>query len=106
MQFLARIAAFFLSAAGSQIGLVEKISYENDDLFQKLTAFCNLTRRALLPVSCFYEKYNTDYGRKIGIPWILAGKVYCQTMLNYPAKTVLGCEQVLRFCSNRKDPST
>jgi hypothetical protein len=79
MQPLARIAAFVLSAAGSQIGIIEKISYENDDLFQKLTAFCSLKQRTFLPVSCFHETHNTDYGRKIGIPWMFAGKVHCLT---------------------------
>ncbi|MCJ1312483.1 hypothetical protein MMC25_006157 [Agyrium rufum] len=72
MQIHVRIAAFFLSPLGSQIGIIEKISYENEDLFHKLTAFCHLIRRSSLPVSCFYEVYDTDYGKRFRIPWIFA----------------------------------
>jgi hypothetical protein len=66
MQVFANIIALFMQPAGSHCGIIKELDYDGPALLDKLHSFCRLRNELLTPVSCFYELYPTDYGRKKG----------------------------------------
>lgn len=75
MQSLANVAARLLSPVGSHRGVLDMLGYENPLLRDKLREFCRLLKTISIPIFCFFEAFDTDYGRRFGIPGIFRGTV-------------------------------
>jgi hypothetical protein len=56
--------------AGSHTGIIRDLTYDNATLGDALQKFCQLVGEISIPIVCVYESRRTDYGRKIGIPYI------------------------------------
>jgi hypothetical protein len=74
-QFLADLVAKIMSPAGSHRGIVSDLAYDEPALLDKLHSFCRLRNKLLIPVSCFFELYETDYGKRFGLGGIAKGMV-------------------------------
>ncbi|GIJ91397.1 hypothetical protein Asppvi_010362 [Aspergillus pseudoviridinutans] len=73
LQPVASFAARVLSLAQSHAGIINDLEYDSPTMTDKLHSFCRLRERMLIPTSCFFELYATDYGRKIRIPGLIKG---------------------------------
>ncbi|GIK03993.1 hypothetical protein Aspvir_008068 [Aspergillus viridinutans] len=73
MQPVASFAARVLSLAQSHAGIINDLEYDSPTMTDKLHSFCRLRERMLIPTSCFFELYATDYGRKIRMPGLIKG---------------------------------
>jgi len=76
-QLFADSAARLMQPASSHRGIVRELDFDDDALLDKLHFFCRLRNRLSIPVSCFSELYETDYGRRFGINGLVKGMV-CQ----------------------------
>lgn len=88
MQSIADIAARFMVLAGSYRGIVKDLVRDLPTQQDKLQDFCKLERSLSIPISCFFEKYRTDYGRKFGLPGLFKGMV-CALRLIYVLPTAV-----------------
>jgi hypothetical protein len=75
MQPVAAFAARALSLVQSHAGIINDLEYDSPTMTDKLHSFCRLRERMLIPTSCFFELYATDYGRKIRMPGFIKGMV-------------------------------
>jgi hypothetical protein len=75
MQFWADVFAKAMYFSGSHRGMIKELGYDDPALTDKLHLFCMLRNKLLIPVSCFHELYESDYGRKFGIGGIVKGMV-------------------------------
>jgi hypothetical protein len=75
MQPVAAFAARALSLVQSHAGIINDLEYDSPTMTDKLHSFCRLRERMLIPTSCFFELYATDYGRKIRKPGFIKGMV-------------------------------
>lgn len=82
MQSIADIAARFMVLAGSYRGIIKDLVCDLPTQQDKLQEFCKLERSLSIPISCFFEKYRTDYGRKFRLPGLFKGMV-CTHKFNF-----------------------
>jgi hypothetical protein len=68
---LARI----MQLARSHRGITGELGFEEPVLLDKLHRFCRLCNSLSMPVSCFSELYETDYGRRFGVGGVVRGTV-------------------------------
>ncbi|KAF6806869.1 ankyrin domain protein, partial [Colletotrichum plurivorum] len=64
-QSLANIVAWFSRFAGSHDGIVRNLAYDNESLMDTLHQFCRMRNMLSIATSCFFEKYETDYLKKM-----------------------------------------
>ncbi|WQF87977.1 Putative alpha/beta hydrolase-1, NACHT nucleoside triphosphatase [Colletotrichum destructivum] len=64
LDFLAQLMA----PAGSHRGVTRELEYDGPELRDRLHRFCRLRNMLSMPVSCFFELFETDYGRRLGLP--------------------------------------
>lgn len=64
-----------MGSVGSHRGITEWLRFDGPELRDKLHRFCHLRNMLSLPISCFYELYETDYGRRFGISGVAKGMV-------------------------------
>lgn len=57
-------------------GLLETFGYDDQILRNKLKEFCELQKSRSIPICCFFEAHDTDYGSRLGLPGLLHGMVY------------------------------
>lgn len=75
MQAFANVAAQFMTVTGSHKDIINDLDYDSPTLTDKLHSFCELQKKELIPVSCFFELYETDYGKKVGVSGCIKGTV-------------------------------
>lgn len=80
MHSMAKFAARFMSWAGSHRGILRDLGYDDQTLRDKLQEFCRLQQSMSIPVCCFFELYETDYGRRFGLPGLFRGMVCTRAM--------------------------
>ncbi|EXM20360.1 hypothetical protein FOTG_11726 [Fusarium oxysporum f. sp. vasinfectum 25433] len=56
-------------------GLLETFGYDDQILRNKLKEFCELQKSRSIPICCFFEAHDTDYGSRLGLPGLLHGMV-------------------------------
>ncbi|KAH6893461.1 Alpha/Beta hydrolase protein [Thelonectria olida] len=67
------IAPRLMFLAGSHRGILRDLTHDNQLLQDKLRQFCQLPWS--IPVCCFYEQHQTDYGSRFGYPGLIRGLV-------------------------------
>ncbi|RYP18335.1 hypothetical protein DL767_009855 [Monosporascus sp. MG133] len=75
MQTLAEKAAWLMAPAGSHDGIITDLKQDNKYLADKVHAFSELRERLMMPIWCFIERYDSDYGKKVMLPGIAKGMV-------------------------------
>ncbi|EXL45103.1 hypothetical protein FOCG_13864 [Fusarium oxysporum f. sp. radicis-lycopersici 26381] len=75
MHGVANFVARLLFLVGSHRGVLEALGYDNQLLRDKLQEFCRLRESTSIPTCCFFEAYDTDYGRRFGLPGLFRGMV-------------------------------
>ncbi|KAG7429090.1 Kinesin light chain [Fusarium oxysporum f. sp. raphani] len=75
MHGMANFVASLLFIAGSHRGVLEALGYDNQLLRDKLQEFCRLRESTSMSTCCFFEAYDTDYGRRLGLPGLFRGMV-------------------------------
>lgn len=75
MQRYAYFVARIMSPAGSHTGIIDDLGYDSPAMTDKLYSFCRLREKMHIPVSCFFELYATNYGKKISVPLFAEGMV-------------------------------
>ncbi|EWG46519.1 hypothetical protein FVEG_06980 [Fusarium verticillioides 7600] len=75
MHGVANFVARLLFPVGSHRGVLEALGYDNQLLRDKLQEFCRLRESTSIPTCCFFEAYDTDYGRRFGLPGLFRGMV-------------------------------
>ncbi|KAI0849586.1 hypothetical protein F5Y00DRAFT_261371 [Daldinia vernicosa] len=84
MQSIAAMSAWLMSFAGSNNGIIADLSLHNKYLEEKVHAFGQLRERLKLPIWCFIELKDTDYGKRFGIPGLIRGRVVSETSAHVP----------------------
>ncbi|TQN70161.1 Vegetative incompatibility protein HET-E-1, partial [Colletotrichum shisoi] len=59
--------AQLMTPAGSHRGVTRELEYDGPELRDRLHRFCRLCNILSMPVSCFFELFETDYGRRLGL---------------------------------------
>ncbi|KAF6806712.1 pfs domain-containing protein [Colletotrichum plurivorum] len=67
--------AQLMGPAGSHCGITKELEFDGTEVRDKLHRFCRLCNRLSMPVSCFLELYETDYGQRFGLPGVMKGMV-------------------------------
>ncbi|ORY70903.1 uncharacterized protein BCR38DRAFT_381020, partial [Pseudomassariella vexata] len=75
MKGIAQLIARIMHIAGSHIGIVGALGYGDRTLRDKLNEFGKLLQRIRIPVVCFFELKDTDFGRRLGMPHLIKGMV-------------------------------
>ncbi|KAH8742574.1 Alpha/Beta hydrolase protein [Diaporthe sp. PMI_573] len=75
MHGVANFVASLMFLAGSHRGVLKALGYDNQLLRDKLQEFCRLREHRSIPTCCFFEAYETDYGRRFGLPGLFRGMV-------------------------------
>ncbi|RYP56402.1 hypothetical protein DL770_010832 [Monosporascus sp. CRB-9-2] len=84
MQTLAEKAAWLMAPAGSHNGIITDLKQDNKHLADKVHAFSELRERLMMPISCFIERYDSDYGRKVMLPGVAKGMVVEEESAHVP----------------------
>ncbi|GKT50172.1 vegetative incompatibility protein HET-E-1 [Colletotrichum spaethianum] len=64
-QPVSQALTLLLQPAGSHDGIVRELAPNDAALRDKLHEFCRMTNTHSLPVSCFFEMYEADYGKRV-----------------------------------------
>ena len=96
-QLFADSAAWLMQPAGSHRGIIKELNFDEPVLLDKLHGFCRMLNRLSMPVSCFSELYETDYGRRLGIRGVAKGIVRESRRTLEPILTFLGCRRSIRL---------
>ncbi|MBE3041130.1 hypothetical protein IMZ48_00785 [Candidatus Bathyarchaeota archaeon] len=75
LQPLAQILAAIMRPAASHNEIINELSYEKPTLRDKLDSFCRIRNNLSIPTCCFFEYYETDYGRRGFISGVVKGMV-------------------------------
>ncbi|KAK1452526.1 pfs domain-containing protein, partial [Colletotrichum melonis] len=67
--------AQLMGPAGSHCGIIKELEFNGTEVRDKLHRFCRLRNRLSMPVSCFSELYETDYGRRHRLPGVVKGMI-------------------------------
>lgn len=75
-QPFAQLVASLLRPAGADDGIVRDLACNNPVLRDKLHEFCRLSNILSIPITCFFELYESSYGKRIGFANSLKGMVW------------------------------
>ncbi|KAH8645473.1 hypothetical protein BX600DRAFT_519485 [Xylariales sp. PMI_506] len=75
MKPLADVLAKLMRPVGSHDGVLKGLGYDDPDLRDSLHNFCRLGNKLNIDVSCFYELFETDYGKRFHAGGLLKGMV-------------------------------
>ncbi|KAK1974644.1 hypothetical protein LZ30DRAFT_607501, partial [Colletotrichum cereale] len=78
-QSVSQVVASVLQFAGSHDGIVCELAPNDAALRDKLHEFCRMMNTLSLPVSCFFEMYESDYGKRV-LRGVIKGMV-CQVSI-------------------------
>ncbi|KAI0410277.1 vegetative incompatibility protein HET-E-1 [Xylaria grammica] len=67
--------ARLMQPAGSHRGIIKELGFDEPVLLDTLHRFCRLCNRLSMPVACFRELYETDYGRRFVMGGMAKGMV-------------------------------
>ncbi|GKT92452.1 ankyrin domain protein [Colletotrichum tofieldiae] len=67
--------AQLMGPAGSHRGITKDLEFDGLELQDRLHRFCRLRNTLSTPVSCFFELYDTDYGRRFGLSGVAKGMI-------------------------------
>ncbi|KAI1312152.1 hypothetical protein F5Y03DRAFT_391118 [Xylaria venustula] len=84
MQDLARKVAWLLTPLGSHAGTIAELEPDGKHLSDQVHAFGQLRNRLDIPTTCFFELYDSDYGKKIGLSGLIRGKVVEEESAHIP----------------------
>ncbi|KAI6080516.1 hypothetical protein F4821DRAFT_55383 [Hypoxylon rubiginosum] len=84
MQSLAEKVAWLMTLAGSHDGIIRELEQDNKHITDKVHAFSQLRNKMDLPICCFIELYNSDYGKRFGIPGLVRGMVVDEESAHIP----------------------
>ncbi|KAI3343673.1 hypothetical protein F4824DRAFT_440720 [Ustulina deusta] len=75
MQYLAKLVAWLTALLGSHGGIITDLGLDSKPLADKVHAFSELRSRLNIPTTCFFELYNSDYGKKFGFAGLFQQRV-------------------------------
>ncbi len=75
MQYLAKLVAWLTALLGSHGGIITDLGPDSKPLADKVHAFSELRSRLNIPTTCFFELYNSDYGKKFGFAGLFQQRV-------------------------------
>ncbi|RYP11797.1 hypothetical protein DL767_010722 [Monosporascus sp. MG133] len=75
MQSLAEIVTRLLAPVGSYDGIIAELKQDTKSLIDKVHAFGQLRNKLDIPIWCFVELCDSDYGKKLSIPGLFRGRV-------------------------------
>ncbi|KAI0883242.1 uncharacterized protein GGS22DRAFT_37755 [Annulohypoxylon maeteangense] len=84
MHSLAETVTRFLTPLGSHDGLFTDMKLDDKHLADKVHEFCELRNKLEIPSWCFIELLESDYGKKVGIPWVFKGIVVEEASAHIP----------------------
>jgi hypothetical protein len=96
-QLFADSAALLLQPACSHRGIIKELDLDEPVLLDKLHSFCRMRNRLSMPVSCFSELYETDYGQRLGIRGVAKGIVRENRQTLEPVLTSPGRRRSVRL---------
>ncbi|KAI1159456.1 hypothetical protein F5B18DRAFT_677291 [Nemania serpens] len=67
MQNLATKVAWLMAPVGSHDGIIRELEQDGKHLADKVHTFGQLRNRLDIPTTCFFELYDSDYGKKVGL---------------------------------------
>ncbi|KAF1730092.1 Vegetative incompatibility protein HET-E-1 [Beauveria bassiana] len=74
-QPLADALTLLMGPVGSHRGITRELGFDEPALRDRVHRFCGLCNRLSMKVTCFFELYETDYGRRLGIAGVVKGMV-------------------------------
>ncbi|KAF2964765.1 hypothetical protein GQX73_g8791 [Xylaria multiplex] len=74
MQTLAKKVAWLMAPMGSHNGIVTELEQDGKHLADKVHAFSQLRNKLDMPTTCFFELYDSDFGKKIAFPGWARGR--------------------------------
>ncbi|KAI1353164.1 hypothetical protein F5Y01DRAFT_313234 [Xylaria sp. FL0043] len=84
MQSLAKKVAWLMSSLGSHDGIITELEPDGKHLADQVHAFSELRNKLDIPTTCFFELYDSDYGKKIGHAGLARGKVVEEESAHVP----------------------
>ncbi|KAI0429177.1 hypothetical protein F5Y09DRAFT_357077 [Xylaria sp. FL1042] len=81
MQNLAKKVAWLMSPMGSHDGIITK---DGKHLADQVHTFSELRNKLDIPTTCFFELYDSYYGKKIGLAGLARGKVVEEESAHIP----------------------
>ncbi|KAI1281254.1 hypothetical protein F5Y07DRAFT_354127 [Xylaria sp. FL0933] len=84
MQSLAKKVAWLMSSLGSHDGIITELEPDGKHLADQVHAFSELRNKVDIPTTCFFELYDSDYGKKIGHAGLARGKVVEEESAHVP----------------------
>lgn len=84
MQNLAKQVAWLMAPMGSHDGIITELEQDGKHLADDVHAFGQLRNRLDIPTTCFFELYDSDYGKKIGLAGWVQGRVVEEESAHIP----------------------
>ncbi|KAI1202102.1 hypothetical protein F5X97DRAFT_288002 [Nemania serpens] len=84
MQDLAKKVAWLMAPMGSHDGIITELEQDGKHLADDVHTFGQLRNRLDIPTTCFFELYNSDYGKKIGLAGWSKGRVVEEESAHVP----------------------
>ncbi|KAG9249645.1 uncharacterized protein F5Z01DRAFT_473127 [Emericellopsis atlantica] len=75
LQFLSQVLASLLRPAGAHDGIVRELASNDPSLRDRLHDFCRMCNTVSIPVTCLFELYESNYGKRGMIGGVLKGMV-------------------------------
>ncbi|KAI0506791.1 hypothetical protein F5B22DRAFT_622681 [Xylaria bambusicola] len=88
MQSLAKKVAWLMGPMGSHDGIITDLEQDGRNLTDEVHAFCQLRNRLDIPITCCFELYGSDFGKKIGITGLTRARV-----VEEESAHIAGCER-------------
>ncbi|RYP17801.1 hypothetical protein DL767_009943 [Monosporascus sp. MG133] len=105
MQTLVEKAAWLMGPAGSHDGIITDLKQDNKHLADKVHAFSELRERLMMPIWCFIERYDSDYGKKVMLPGIAKGMHLLERRDTRRNENFVGRDSILQQLLDRIPPS-
>ncbi|KAI1113675.1 hypothetical protein F5Y14DRAFT_417451 [Nemania sp. NC0429] len=84
MQSLAKIVAQLMAPMGSHDGIITELEQDSKHLADDVHAFAQLRNKLDIPTTSFFELYDSDYGKKIGVAGWFQGRVVEEASAHVP----------------------
>ncbi|KAI2630005.1 hypothetical protein GGS21DRAFT_492114 [Xylaria nigripes] len=84
MQVIAKLLASLMKHQGSHGGIISELAQGNKHLADAVYAFCELMNSLDIPITCFFELYESDYGKRIGFLGSIRGMVVEEDSAHIP----------------------
>ncbi|KAI0808469.1 hypothetical protein GGR55DRAFT_696601 [Xylaria sp. FL0064] len=75
MQSLAKKVTWLMSSLGSHDGIITDLERDGKHLADQVHTFSELRNRLDIPITCFFELYDSDYGKMIALAGLARRKV-------------------------------